>query len=55
MFIGFVGGNRAQYVAVVRVNEPHIYGYAGARAAAPIFGSLSEMLINNFGVTPKSN
>ncbi len=51
MFIGFVGGNKPQYVVVVRVNEPGIFGYAGARTAAPIFGSLSEMLINNFGVS----
>lgn len=54
MFIGFVGGNKPQYVVVVRVNEPQIFGYAGARTAAPIFGALSEMLINNFGVTPRT-
>lgn len=53
-FYGFVGGNRAQYVIVVRVNEPKIYGYAGSKAAAPIFGSLANMLIDNFGVTPKT-
>lgn len=53
MFMGFVGGNQAQYVIVVRVNEPKISGYAGARAAAPIFSSLANMLIDNFGVTPK--
>lgn len=55
MFIGFVGGDKPQYVIIVRVNEPKIGGYAGARAAAPIFGALSDMLINNFGVTPKTN
>lgn len=54
MYIGFVGGNMPEYVIVVRVNEPHIAGYAGARAAGPIFSSLSSMLINNFGVTPKT-
>ncbi len=52
-FMGFVGGNKPQYVIVVRVNEPKIGGYAGSKAAAPIFGSLSSMLINNFGVTPR--
>lgn len=55
MFIGFVGGDKAQYVIIVRVNEPKIGGYAGAGAAAPVFGALSEMLINNFSVTPKTN
>jgi len=53
-FMGFVGGDKPQYVIIVRVNEPHISGYAGAGAAAPIFSKLTTMLIDNFGVTPKS-
>lgn len=53
-FVGFVGGDKPQYVIVVRVNEPDIPTYAGAGAAAPIFSNLVNMLINNFGVTPKS-
>jgi len=53
-FIGFVGGNKPQYVIVVRVNTPQIHTYAGAGAAAPIFGRLSDMLINNFNVVPKN-
>lgn len=53
MFLGFVGGNEPQYIVVVRVNEPKIGGYAGSKAAGPIFVRLSETLINNFGVTPK--
>lgn len=53
MFMGFVGGDSPQYVIVVRVNEPKIAGYAGARAAAPIFGKLVNMLINNSSVTPR--
>lgn len=52
-FMGFVGGNEAQYVIVVRVNKPKIGGYAGSKAAAPIFVDLTGMLINNFGVTPR--
>jgi cell division protein FtsI/penicillin-binding protein 2 len=52
-YLGFVGGKTPQYVIVVRVNEPKIDGYAGARAAAPIFASLSNMLINNFNITPQ--
>lgn len=52
-FMGFVGGDRPQYVVVVRVNEPKIPGYAGSKAAAPIFSDISMMLINNFNVVPK--
>ena len=52
-YIGFIGGDRPQYVIAVKVNEPHIGGYAGSGAAQPIFSSLGHMLIDNFGVTPK--
>ncbi len=54
-FIGFVGGDSPQYIIVVRVNEPGVAGYAGSKAAAPIFGATANMLIDNFGVLPKSN
>jgi cell division protein FtsI/penicillin-binding protein 2 len=53
MFMGFVGGNKPEYVIVVRVDKPKIPGYAGAQAAAPLFVDLTGMLINNFGVTPR--
>lgn len=53
MFMGFVGGNEAEYVIVVRVNEPKIGGYAGSTGAGPVFVDLANMLIDNFGVTPK--
>lgn len=53
-FIGFVGGDKPQYVIVVRVNQPDIAGYAGSRAAAPIFSDIVTMLIDNFNVVPKS-
>ncbi len=52
-FMGFVGGDKPQYVIVVRVNEPKVPGYAGAKAAAPVFFRLTNMLIDSFGVTPK--
>ncbi len=53
-FTGFIGGDNPEYVIVVRVNEPVVNGYAGAKAAAPIFVALANMLINNFGVSTKS-
>lgn len=55
MFMGFVGGDKPEYVIIVRVNEPGIPGYAGSRAAGPIFTAATQMLINNFAVAPKSS
>ena len=53
-YMGFVGGDKPQYVIAVRVSEPHNGGYAGSTAAQPIFADLAHMLINNFNVTPKA-
>lgn len=53
-YIGFVGGDKAQYVIVVRVNEPHGVQYAGSGAAQPIFGDIAHLLINDFNVLPRS-
>lgn len=55
-FLGFVGGDMPQYVVVVQVNRPNLSDYesAGAQAAAPIFGHIADMLINDFNVKPKS-
>lgn len=53
-YIGFVGGDEPEYVIMVRTNEPKVPGYAGSKAAAPIFVRLSDMLIDNIGVTPKN-
>ncbi len=52
-YMGFVGGDKPEYVIFVRVNEPKIPGFAGSAAAAPLFRDLSNMLLDNFGVTPK--
>lgn len=53
-YVGFVGGDKPQYVIVVRVNEPKVGKYAGSGAAQPLFGDLAHMLINDFNVIPKS-
>lgn len=53
-YLGFVGGDRVQYVIAVRVNQPKVGKYAGSGAAQPLFGDLAQMLINDFNVTPKS-
>jgi cell division protein FtsI/penicillin-binding protein 2 len=52
-FMGFVGGAKPEYVIFVRVDEPHVVGYAGSKAAGPIFVNLANMLIDNFGVEPR--
>ena len=55
MFAGFVGGDNPEYMIIVRVDEPKIAGYAGSKAAAPIFIKLANILIDNYGVTPKTS
>lgn len=51
-YLGFVGGKKINYTIIVRVNEPKIRGYAGSKAAAPIFASIANMLMNNFTIDP---
>lgn len=53
-YVGYVGGDKVQYVIAVRINEPHLGKYAGSGAAQPIFSDMAHMLINNFNVVPKS-
>lgn len=53
-YLGFVGGDKVQYVIAVFTYRPKVAGYAGTAAAQPIFGDLAHMLIDNFAVTPKS-
>jgi len=54
-YLGYVGGDEPEYAIIVRVNEPKIAGYAGSKAAGPIFSSLTNMLIDNFTVSRISN
>ena len=55
-YLGFVGGDKPQYVVAVLVNAPNLPSFesAGSQAAAPIFGKIADMLINNFNVQPAS-
>lgn len=53
-YMGFVGGDTVQYVIVVFVTRPKVAGYAGTQAAQPIFGDIAHMLIDDFGVAPKT-
>lgn len=53
-YMGFVGGNKPQYVICVYNNKPKVSGYAGSQAGQPVFADLAHMLINNGFVTPKN-
>lgn len=52
-YVGFVGGDKPDYVIAVFVHKPKIPGYAGSAAAQPIFGNLAHMLTNNSYVKPR--
>jgi cell division protein FtsI/penicillin-binding protein 2 len=52
-YVGFVGGNKPQYVIVVYNIEPNVAGYAGSYGGQPVFADLAHMLIDNSYVTPK--
>lgn len=54
-YVGFVGGDKPQYVIVVFNIEPHVSGYAGSNGGQPVFADLTHMLIDNSFVTPKSH
>lgn len=54
-YMGFVGGDKVQYVIVVFVDKPKNGGYAGTAAAQPIFAGLAHMLINDSYVLPKTH
>lgn len=54
-FMGYVGGDKPQYTIVVYNIQPRTYsGYAGANTGQPVFADIAHMLIDNYGVTPKT-
>jgi stage V sporulation protein D (sporulation-specific penicillin-binding protein) len=53
-YVGFVGGDKPQYVIVVYNILPDVHGYAGSYGGQPVFADLAHMLIDNSFVTPKS-
>lgn len=52
-YIGFVGGNKPQYVIVVYNIKPNVPGYAGSYGGQPVFADIAHMLINEGYVSPK--
>lgn len=53
-YLGFVGGDRPEYVIAVFNNKPKVAGYAGSQAGQPVFADLAHMLIDNGFVPPKT-
>jgi len=55
-YLGFVGGNKPQYVIAVFNIKPNIpsWEYAGSFAGQPVFADIAHMLINDGDVTPKN-
>jgi cell division protein FtsI/penicillin-binding protein 2 len=53
-YVGFVGGDKPQYVIAVFNIEPDVPGYAGALGGQPVFADLAHMLINEGHVQPKT-
>lgn len=53
-YIGFVGGDKPQYVIDVFNIQPNVPGYAGSYGGQPVFADIAHMLINDSFVTPKT-
>lgn len=53
-FLGFGGDEKARYVIMVRVDDSNLGAgtYSGSAAAAPIFGDISNWLIDYYAIQP---
>lgn len=51
-YVGFVGGDKPQYVIVVFNIKPNVPGYAGSLGGQPVFADIAHMLINDGDVNP---
>lgn len=52
-FSGFIGGQKPEYAILVRVDEPHISGFAGSGAARPLFTVIANGLMDTLPLTPQ--
>jgi stage V sporulation protein D (sporulation-specific penicillin-binding protein) len=50
-YLGFVGGDQPEYVIAVKISTPQVPGNAGYVAAAPTFRDISNMILDNYGVS----
>ncbi len=51
-FVGFVPGDKPQYVILVMVDHPKSGNYYGAMVAGPVFKELAVDVINRFNIPP---
>lgn len=51
-YLGFGGNSTPKYVIMVRVDDSKLGGYAGSTAAAPIFGTISNWLLDYYHIPP---
>ncbi|MBP9738278.1 penicillin-binding protein 2 [Candidatus Saccharibacteria bacterium] len=51
-YLGFGGDTKPRYVIMVRVDDSQVGEYAGSASAAPIFGELSNWLIDYYNIKP---
>jgi cell division protein FtsI/penicillin-binding protein 2 len=54
VYSGFIGGDKPQYIMVVRLDEPKTAGFASGEAAKT-WAEISNKLIDNFALKPKSS
>lgn len=54
-YAGFIGGDKPQYVVLIYTVQPQVHGFAGTQAGQVLFNTIAHMLVNDFGVTPKSH
>lgn len=54
-YVGFVGGDKPQYVIVVYNLQPNVPGYAGSYGGQPVFADIAHMLIDNSFVNRKTH
>ena len=51
-YLGFGGDVKPRYVIMVRVDDSKLAGYSGSAAAAPIFGDISNWMIDYYNIKP---
>jgi cell division protein FtsI (penicillin-binding protein 3) len=52
-FLGFLGGDKPEYVMMIKVENPKIDGFAGGQTASPVFKQMSNWLIDYYKIPPK--
>lgn len=52
-FLGFLGGDKPEYVMMIKVENPKIDGFAGGQTAAPVFKRVANWLIDYYKIEPK--